>query len=142
MSSQKRLGAESKYKEKYCEMLIEHMAQGLSYESFAGTIGVNRDTLYEWQKKFPEFDEAKKHGRDKSLLFWESLGIKNIINRSEGVPGGGINATSLNATVYRLNMINRFQWKDKADVEANINVDVSLSDKISKARARLKKGSS
>lgn len=37
---------------------------GLSNEQIAHNIGINQDTLYEWQKRFPEFSEAIKKGKE------------------------------------------------------------------------------
>jgi hypothetical protein len=64
----KVVGRPSKYDPSYCEALIHHMEDGLSYESFAGRISVNIDTLYEWEKVHEEFSEAKKVARAKQLL--------------------------------------------------------------------------
>lgn len=110
-----RVGRPSKYKPEYCQMLISHMAQGLSFESFAAVIKVNRDTLYEWEKIYPEFSDTKKEALEQCLLFWENLGIKNIIN----MPEGG----SLNSAVWVFNMKNRFKWRDKQPDESDVVVN-------------------
>lgn len=39
------------------------MRKGYSLTAFAGEIGVNRDTVVDWQKKFPEFSVAVKDGQ-------------------------------------------------------------------------------
>ena len=67
-------GRPTKYKPEYCEQLIKHMAEGLSFETFAAVISVNPDTIYEWAKRHNSFSEAKKIGFNKSQLFWEKLG--------------------------------------------------------------------
>ena len=44
------MGRPTKYKKKYCKMLIDHMKKGLTYETFAATIDddtVCRRTLYD-----------------------------------------------------------------------------------------------
>lgn len=69
----KPTGQPTKYKPEYCEMLINHMAEGLSFESFAGLISVNYDTLYEWNKVQPDFSEAKKAGNAKRRIYDEQL---------------------------------------------------------------------
>jgi hypothetical protein len=110
------------YKPEFCEMLIEHMRQGLSYESFAGLdeVDVCIKTLYNWERQFPEFLQAKERAKPKSQLWWETTGKNNIIS----MPG-----VSLNATVYRMNMINRFGWKDKAEDDKKIQIGLeNLSD--------------
>lgn len=105
-------GRPTDYDEKYCEMLIEHMEQGLSFESFAGLIGCASSTLYNWEKDNPEFLEAKKIGFDRNRLFYERAGI-NMMKDGQG-----------SATVWLFNMKNRFpkQWRDKQEVEStNVN---------------------
>lgn len=38
--------------------------KGLTNEQIAENMGVNRDTLYDWQKKFPEFSDALKSTKE------------------------------------------------------------------------------
>lgn len=134
-------GRPTLYTKEHCEMLIEHMRNGLSFKSFAGVAGVQRSTLYNWLDANPEFKEAKEIGEDLSLLFWEKMGIDNIINRSESFGNNqGGNSTSLNATVWIFNMKNRFGWRDRQpDENDQININLSLADRVAKARARVKK---
>jgi hypothetical protein len=61
------------YKKEYCQMLIDHMSKGLSYESFAADIKCGHSTLYDWETRYPEFGEAKKQGFDAAFKFWEGL---------------------------------------------------------------------
>lgn len=61
------------YKKEFGLKLIEHMSKGLSYESFGPEVGVHRYTLYDWEKKYPEWLQAKREAQDKALKFWESL---------------------------------------------------------------------
>ena len=37
---------------------------GLSNEQIAHNIGINKDTLYEWQKRFSDFSDALKKGKE------------------------------------------------------------------------------
>jgi hypothetical protein len=113
-------GCPTNYRPEYCEMLVEHMAKGYSFESFAGVVNVVFKTLYNWEKEHPEFLQAKQRAKAKCLMKWESIGIDNIIS----MPG-----ISLNPTVYRMNMINRFGWKDKAEDDKKIQIGLeNLSD--------------
>lgn len=119
-------GRPSDFKPEYCERLIEHMAEGLSFESFAGVIGTSRKTIYNWEKANPEFLHAKEIGTEKSRLFWESIGTEHILNSSEsesttGV-GGSSSSKSINASVWIFNMKNRFGWRDKQPGEEDKTV--------------------
>jgi hypothetical protein len=82
-------GRPSKYDPKYCRMVIDHMEHGLSFESFAGTIEVSRDTLYEWTKVHEEFSDAFKIGQMKCRLFWERLGINGVAGKIPGFQVAG-----------------------------------------------------
>lgn len=118
----KKNGRPTKFEEKFCEALIEHMSQGLSFESFAGVIGVDRDTIYEWVKVNPSFSDAKKIATSFCLLFWEKIGIAGVWNTKE---------TQLNTGNYVFQMKNRFKWTDKVELQAGENVrPVMLSYQI------------
>lgn len=140
------VGRPSKYKPEYCEQLLKHMSEGLSFESFAGVIEVSNKTLYAWAEQFPEFLHAKEIGTDKSRIFWESLGINHIINKSDSEStagmGGSSKSRSLNASVWIFNMKNRFQWRDKQPGEADVVVNnlTTLSDEEIDARLEKLKG--
>lgn len=111
---EKPTGRPSKYDPKYCDELIQHMSTGLSFESFAAVIKVNRDTLYAWEKEFPAFSDAKKEAFGQNLLFWEKHGIDGLYNTTEyDEKGKPSSSKSINATVWIFNMKNRHKWGDK-----------------------------
>ena len=111
------------YKQEFCDLLIDHMEKGYSYESFAGLLGVSKQTIYDWEKANPEFLDAKKRATEKSRLFWEKVGIENIVNIETMEKGESGNFTavkkSLNSAAWIFNMKNRFKddWKDKHENE-------------------------
>ncbi len=67
-------GAPTKYRPQFCQMLMDHMKQGGSFESFGAIAECHRDTLYAWLEPHPEFSDAKKRGTDLSLKFYEEMG--------------------------------------------------------------------
>ena len=111
-------GRPTKYKEEYCQMLIDHMEKGFSFNSFAGIIRVNTDTLAEWRNKHKSFSDAQKLGRALSSLFWEKMGMAGAAGR---VPG-------FNAATWIFNMKNRFGWKDKQELDLS-SKDGSMTPK-------------
>lgn len=113
----KRRGRPSKYKNEYCELLIEHLESGLSYEAFAGVIKVHLDTLYEWEKVHPNFSEAKRIGVQAGRLFWEKMGRAGAAGKIK----------NFNCTAWIFNMKNRFGWRDKQDVNHSGGVDVLIN---------------
>lgn len=102
-----KIGRPTIYDPAYCEQLIEHMAEGLSFESFAGAIGVSKQTLYDWLEANPAFLDAKKEGFEQSRLTWEKIG-NNLAKTGTG-----------NAVAFIFNMKNRFRedWNDKQQIE-------------------------
>lgn len=93
-------GRPTDYKPEYCEDIIGHMAKGFSLESYAGKIGTHRDTLYEWMKVHQEFSDSVRVGIEKSLLFFETMGIQGAAGK---LPG-------FNSSVYALTMANKHKW--------------------------------
>lgn len=119
-----KIGRPTKYDPAMCEIVVEVMEQGFSFEAVAGHLGICKDTLYEWAKKYPDFSDAKKRGLEQSRIFWEALGIEHIVTKSDSkTEKQGHNTTttsksrSLNSSVYIFNLKNRFGWSDKKEVE-------------------------
>lgn len=124
-------GQPTLYREEYCEDLIDHMAKGLSFESFAAKVPCNRDTLYNWVKLFPEFSDAKQIGMQQARLWWESKGLEGLFNTSEYDKEAGTGSSkSMNAALWIFNMKNRFpdEWKDKTEVKNTGNMTVNWSE--------------
>lgn len=133
MAKAKKPGQPTKYKPEFCILLIEHMAKGYSYNSFAAIAKVHRSIMYDWEKLFPEWLEAKENGFNECLIFWEKLAIDNILNKSESFgKGEGGSSTSLNSTLWIFNMKNRFNWRDKSPGEDDKTVTLKGEVKVNK----------
>jgi hypothetical protein len=98
-------GRPTKYREEYCQRLKDLMAQGYSFEAFAGEIGVSYRVIYTWADKHPEFMRAKKEGEAISRRFWERLGIAGAAGK---LPG-------FNPATWIFNMKNRHKWRDRVE---------------------------
>lgn len=115
----------SKYKPKYCDMIIEAMAEGKSLYQFAASIDVGADTLYDWARKHEEFSDALEIARAKSVAFWENLGINLMI----GAPLDPVRKGKGDKHVWMFFMRNRFRSMgygddDVFDYEKNDGFDV------------------
>lgn len=96
------------YKPEYCEMLIDHMSSGLSYETFSAVIGTHRSVLYAWEDKYPDFKDAKKKAVEAGQVFWEKIGLAQAVG--DKTYGKGSTAS------WIFNMKNRFNWADKQEI--------------------------
>jgi len=111
-------GRPTVYEPKYCEMLIDHMEQGLSFESFAGVVGTCRSTLYNWADSHPEFLDAKSRGRDLNLLTWEKM----FAAKARGLP----QAKDFDRTciIFKMKCLG---WREADEEKADINVKLSYN---------------
>lgn len=109
-------GRPTKYDPSYCEELITHMEMGLSYTAFAGKISVSKQTLYDWEKVYPEFLDAKRVALEKGRLFWEEAMIERL-HDSQG----------FNTTAWVFTMKNRFGWRDKVESEVKTTMPVMVN---------------
>ena len=114
-----KAGRPTKYKKEYCEKLIAHMGQGLSFESFAGVVDVDRDTVYHWLTLFPPFSDAKKKGTEKCRLFWEKMGI--------GLSAGKLKNGQAGVWVYNMKCRFSKEWRDNAETPTNVNINLSYN---------------
>lgn len=112
-----KVGRPTKYKEEYCQQLIDYMSRGMPYGGFAGQIGVHVDTLYEWEKVNPDFSEAKKLGKAKSLDYFCELAHSQMIDGK------------LNNTAWIFMMKNLHGWRDKKEEEQSQNINVYVDGK-------------
>lgn len=104
------------YRPEYCEQLVEHMAKGLSFESFAGVLRINRDTLYRWAEMNEEFSDAHEVGRMASAYRWEQIGLDGVLGEIR----------FFNAYAWVFNMKNRFKWKDRQEIEQTTDHKISV----------------
>jgi len=112
-------GRPTHYKPEYCEALIEHMAEGKSFESFGADIDCHRQTLYDWCNKHADFAYAKKVGSEKSWKWWEKLVIDQATGKIDG-----------NATMIIFALKNRFGWHDKQEVQHTHQLKPSIIESL------------
>jgi hypothetical protein len=141
MSEPAKVGRPTDYKPEYCELLIEHMSKGLSFEAFGGIVRKSKQTLYDWLQANPEFLDAKMTGTELSRLFWEKLGTDHVLNISESSRSADGSTSSmsksLNASIWIFNMKNRFkdEWREKQELD--VSSDKGITIKIDKEDEKL-----
>ena len=108
----------TKYKPAYCDLVIEHMAEGASITSFAAEIGVARSSINEWMEQNPEFSEAVKIAKAKCSAWWERVGRRNAVE-------GGGNATLV---IFGLKNMAPDEWREKQEIEHSGEMTVTTKE--------------
>ena len=112
--------AKSKWEEVKDKLtLVEGWARdGFTNEQIAEKLGINPDTLYQYQKKYPEFSETLKKGKQIVDYEVENALLKNAL---EG---------NVTAQIYWLNNRKPKQWKNKRENIENNNEEISKVEQL------------
>ncbi len=108
-------GRPSKYDPKFPDMLITHMREGNSFETFGALAHVSKQTLYDWLDAHPEFDEAYSIGQVLSEHWWWRKGMDHLVTYDKDV--------KFNAAVWIFTMKCRFKFRDGSENERNKDDD-------------------
>lgn len=98
-------------------ILIEGWArEGLSNKQISKNLGINEDTFYEYKKKYPEFTEALKKGKE--IVDFE---VENALYKS---------AMSGNVTAQIFWLKNRkpSEWREKVEQQTINNQRIQIID--------------
>lgn len=79
---------------------------------FAKKIGVNKDTLYEWAKKYEEFSDTMKKVKEIQENIWQKNALMGLYNPTFAIFMGK----------------NCYGWKDKQEIENKVSL--SYEDKL------------
>ncbi len=115
--------SKSKYKPEYCEALVNHGKQGLSFDSFAATIGVSRQSIYDWEKIYPEFREAKELSKNFRELLLEKLLIGSASGRLRGSNAATLIFTAKNILGWRDTITN----ENIGDEDKTIKIELAYN---------------
>ena len=116
---------DSKYKPEYCEQLLNHMAEGFSFEAFGSEVGVGKTTLYNGCMAHAEFRQAKEVGSEASRKKIEAMLMECTRTGKGNVVGA----------IFMLK--NRFpnEWRDKRELEVKKEDDskqLTLDEQLEK----------
>jgi len=67
-------GRPTEYKPEFCDAVIEWGKDGKSKTWMAAQLGVSRDSLYEWERVYPQFSDALSLAMAHSQAWWEDAG--------------------------------------------------------------------
>jgi hypothetical protein len=93
--------------------------EGKTWTAIAATIGVARETLYDWMDKKPDFSDAMKQSRHMAQLWWEDT----LQGQSRGAFEGG------NATAAIFAMKNQFpdDYRDRREHQVDTTQTIELN---------------
>lgn len=107
---------------------------GLTDEQIADNLGVAASTLYEYKKKYPEFSEALKKGKDiadaqvVNALFKLATGFsyseETITAIGEVVSVQRYSKPNTTAAIFWLKNRQPDKWRDKTEVKADVSQTV------------------
>ena len=100
-------GRPSSYKQEYCDQIVQYFKEGWSIEEICIELVICKQTFYNWCESNSEFLDSKKKGESFSQGWWMRQGRVNLENKD------------FSATLFYMNMKNRFGWKDRQDVTTN-----------------------
>ena len=148
--------ASGKYQEWLTEeglLKIEGWARdGLTNEQIASNIGINRDTLYTWIKKYPDISDTLKKGKEvidrqvENALLKRALGYTYDEVTQEANEIGELSVTKVvtkqvvpdtTAQIFWLRNRKGAEWSNKDQVDAT---NVRANTELTKAKTQLIKG--
>lgn len=87
------------------EKMLAAATDGAGMAELRVISGLRNNTFYNLQERDAEFAEVVEDCRDLMEVWWERAGKKMVTGEVNG-----------NATVWAKNMLNKFNWHDKTDI--------------------------
>ncbi len=122
-------------------LLIEGWARdGLTEEQIAHNMGIRRETLIQWKKRYVNISNALKSGKEvvdrqvENALFKTATGFyydeETVTNQGEVVTVRKYSKPNTTAQIYWLKNRKREVWTDKQEVQLEANVTTNKLDGI------------
>lgn len=93
--------------EDWHDTILKEMSEGASLEEIKAILNISNDLHARWMKDELQYSETIKRGEELSKAWWHNQGRKNLANKD------------FSATLWYMNMKNRFGWKDRQDITTN-----------------------
>ena len=120
-------GRPTSYDPSFCEGFEKRFAEGQSILEVANSMGLSRDTFYEWEKVYPEFSYALNRGRAASQAWWERMGRENLFDTETYDSETRIsNKSRFNDRLWTKNVSCRFKkdWADRQEIEHSGTIEI------------------
>lgn len=83
--------------------VLKEMSEGASLDEIKAILGISNDLHTRWMRDEPEYSETIKRGMELCKAWWQNQGRTNLRNKE------------FSATLWYMNMKNRFGWRDNVD---------------------------
>ncbi len=120
-----------KFPDGWQEHIINEMSQGASRAEIYAWLNIDKEVFTRLIEEDQEFSETIKSGERQSHAWWERKGRTELDNKD------------FSATLWYMNMKNRFGWRDKQETDITSGgqpIGVTVSDdqltQLTQARAR------
>lgn len=117
---------------------------GLTEEQIAANMGICRDTLIQWKKRYPYISDTLKKGKEvvdrqvENALLKRALGYKYTEVTKERIEGGFVVTKEVTkevvpdttAQIFWLKNRKPNEWRDKQNVELEGEIGVNIIDDV------------
>jgi hypothetical protein len=117
------VGRPTKYTATKPAELLKWMEKGYSFEASCGKMRISKRTGYTWMQKHVEFLHARELGDTVAQAFYEDMMLNNLVMDKD---------SKFNQSVFSLAMKNRFGWRDKVDLDAQVSGELVVNVSIDK----------
>lgn len=127
-----KVGRPTRYRPEFCQLAEALLSCDQPMVAVARQLHTHVQTIDKWRKKFPEFDEACKRGRDAgAAVFLEK--VQNAAWNPLTAPVNNTMVSLLAVNCYKL-VTNRSESKDDVTVDGNL----SLAEAVRRRHEQLK----
>lgn len=139
----------AKYEEWMTEeglLLIEGWARdGMTDEQIFGKIGISKQTFYDWKKRFPDFSDSLKKGKELVDRMVENALLKSALGfeyeEDVATPKGDVvtvrkyERPNTTAQIFWLKNRKPNEWRDKQQIEHSGEAGVRIINDIPRSRS-------
>lgn len=86
----KKRRSDSRYKDEYCDLIIEILARGDFISHFCSQVGISESTYYDWQKDNEEFAEACLRAKVEGKAFYETCAKQMVLGKLDSKGMGAL----------------------------------------------------
>ena len=122
--------AKSKYTNESKNIAQKLASEGLTDKQIYLSMGIGHDTFYTYIKKYPEFSEALKKGKQQAIakvenaLFQKACGFKITLETPNGSKEQYIHSDT--AAIFFLKNRDPENWKDRQDIEHSGDLKIKI----------------